>query len=182
MNSFPTPDLVVRPGVRLDSLNAGDAARLVEIFQDSELRRWLPLPDPYTPEMAIGWCTDSSETLRTSGRGLVTAVRVGDTLVASLDVKRVDWRARTAEISYWTAQSSRGRGLMTASVRVLAEWMLTIMRFERIELRVAPGNRASRRVAEKAGFREEGISRNAGFTDAARTDLVIYSLIPEDLS
>ncbi|WP_193598870.1 GNAT family N-acetyltransferase [Microbacterium sp. YJN-G] len=82
---------------------------------------------------------------------------------------------------HWTAAAHRGRGRMPTAVRLVADWMLTDLDFERIELRIAPGNHASNRVAEKAGFRFEGVARNAGFTDAGRTDLAVHSLIRADL-
>lgn len=81
----------------------------------------------------------------------------------------------------WTAAAHRGRGVMPTAVRLVADWMLTDLDFERIELRIAPGNHASIRVAEKAGFRFEGVARNAGFTAAGRTDLAVHSLIRADL-
>jgi len=53
--------------------------------------------------------------------------------------------------------------------------------FERVELRVAPGNRASRRVAEKAGFTYEGLLRNAGHVFSGRVDVEVWSLVAADL-
>ncbi|MGM7665874.1 GNAT family N-acetyltransferase [Microbacterium sp. A93] len=181
MPSFHNPVLIVTPGVRLTSLASSDADALVECFRDSEVRRWLPLPDPYTKEIAEDWCTHTSEELRASGRGLVVAIRSDTDLLGSLDAKRVDWRAQTLELSYWTAPAHRGQGIMTAAVRTLATWLLSTLEFQRIELRISPENTASQRVAERAGFTREGTARNAGFTDAGRTDLVIHSLVPQDL-
>jgi RimJ/RimL family protein N-acetyltransferase len=55
------------------------------------------------------------------------------------------------------------------------------MGFHRVELRIATGNAASRRVAEKAGFRVEGVARSAGYVHEGRVDLVVYSLVRSDL-
>lgn len=46
----------------------------------------------------------------------------------------------------------------------------------------APGNVASQRVAEKAGFTREGVARNAGFTNHGRVDLVVFSIIRSELA
>lgn len=55
--------------------------------------------------------------------------------------------------------------------------MLIEQSFERVELRIATENRSSAAVAERAGFSFEGTARNAGFTDAGRVDLEIWSRI-----
>lgn len=96
-------------------------------------------------------------------------------------MKRIDWRAMSAELTYWTAEPFRGRAIMPAVVERLAGWLIVVQHFQRVELRIAPANVSSLRVAEKAGFIREGIARNAGFTDSGRVDLVIYSMIPGDL-
>ncbi|MDQ1629815.1 MAG: hypothetical protein QOI54_3559 [Actinomycetota bacterium] len=70
---------------------------------------------------------------------------------------------------------------MTEAARALAHWVLDQMGFARVELRIAPGNLASLRVAEKAGFRREGVARSAGIVHHGRVDLVIFSLLPADL-
>ncbi|WP_417556338.1 GNAT family N-acetyltransferase [Microbacterium sp.] len=181
MPFFPDVALEAPLSLTIDALTAADAPALVDAFSDERLRRWLPLPSPYTLETATRWCTTSSHEMRQADRGFVLGIRQQGELVGSIDAKRVDWRAKTAEFSYWTAPAHRGTGIMPAAVRRVAEWMLTDQGFERIELRIAPANSASQRVAEKAGFQWEGTARNAGFTDASRVDLVVFSLIPTDL-
>lgn len=182
MPSFSNFALPLGPDLTVGSIRAEDADELVTAFEDPELRRWLPLPSPYTHELATSWCTDIARELRESGRGVVVAVRRGRSLIASIDAKRVDWRARTLELSYWTAPAHRGQGVMSSAVRTVADHLLRVESFERVELRIAAANHASLRVAEKAGFVREGAARNAGFTDSGRTDLVIHSLIRGDLS
>lgn len=54
--------------------------------------------------------------------------------------------------------------------------------FARVTLLAVTDNIASRRVAESAGFRFEGILRNAALTRAGRGDFAVYSLVPQDLS
>jgi hypothetical protein len=48
-------------------------------------------------------------------------------------------------------------------------------------LSVLQHRRASRRVAEKAGFHYEGMLRNAGYVHSGRVDLELWSLVAADV-
>jgi len=172
--------LTVDDAVTLSPLTAEDAPALVEAAADPQLRRWLPLPSPYTLDTALDWCTSTTRSLRESGQSLIMAVRHDGRFGGSIEVKRIDWRAMTCELTYWTSAPLRGRSIMPTVVTRLSRWLIDDEQFQRVELRVSPDNHASVRVAEKAGFTLEGTARNAGFTDAGRVDLAIYSLIPAD--
>jgi len=179
MPAFPSVTLLVEE-LTISPLTRDDATELHAAVADPELRRWLPLPSPYTLAMAENWCTEFAETMRTEGRGFVLGIRRDGSLVGSIDAKRVDWRARTLELSYWTTAAHRGKGVMTTALRRVSTWVVGELGFERVELRISPENVGSLGVARSAGFIREGTARNAGFTDAGRTDLVIWSRIPAD--
>jgi len=181
MPVFPPLVIAIDEKIVASEVRPADVPVIVEACNDEATRRWLPLPDPYTRELAEGWCATLAPGMREAGTGLVLAVREGGRMIANIDAKRVDWRARSCELSYWTAPAARGRGLMPRALRAVAAALIREARFERIELRIAPANTASLRVAEKAGFAREGVARNAGFTDAGRNDLEIWSLVPADL-
>lgn len=52
--------------------------------------------------------------------------------------------------------------------------------FARVEVRAAVGDVGSQRVAQKAGFRRQGVLRRAGYTHGGPVDLVVLSRIAED--
>lgn len=176
-NTISTHRLELRP------YRAEDAPDVAAACRDELTQRWLPLPNPYTDADALAWCTEMAPGFRTSGEGIEwAAVRRADgRLVGSFGLKRTDWRARSSEIGYWVAPWARGDGLAVEAVIAIGRWLLLEQRFERLVLRGATGNIASQRVAEKAGFTREGVARNAGFTNAERVDLVVFSLIPADV-
>lgn len=173
-----TDRLVLRP------YEAQDAGEVASACRDELTQRWLPLPNPYTDADALTWCTETAPRFRTSGEGVEwAAIRRSDgSLIGSFGLKRTDWRARTTEIGYWVAPWARGEGLAPEAVTAVANWLLLEQGFERLILRAAPGNVASQRVAEKAGFIREGVARNAGFTNSGRVDLSVLSLIRSDLA
>jgi ribosomal-protein-alanine N-acetyltransferase len=172
-----TPRLTVRP------LRADDAKYVTEIFSDRQTRRWLPFPTGDGPFDGQGWCTDQAQERREQGEGDHYGVirREDDRLVGCLWTRRSDWTARSTEVSYAIAAHTRGFGVAAEAVDALAIALILEHGFQRVETRVAPGNVASRRVAEKAGFTYEGLLRNAGQVHGGRVDLEIWSFVAADL-
>jgi RimJ/RimL family protein N-acetyltransferase len=176
------PDAIVKTGrLILRPFQESDIGAVQRAVNDPLTRTWIPLPSPYTREMAVEWCREGSAALRAAGTTLVRAIEWNGELAGCIDLKHTDWRNGDSEIGYWTVPAVRGRGVMVEAVAGLARWALTEAGLQRIQLRIAPGNRSSLRVAEKAGFTREGVARNAGFMHAGRVDLEIWSLIPADV-
>jgi RimJ/RimL family protein N-acetyltransferase len=56
-------------------------------------------------------------------------------------------------------RAARGRGIAPRALRFLSSWALEDGGYERVQLLAEPANRASQRVAEKAGaFAQRGSS------------------------
>jgi RimJ/RimL family protein N-acetyltransferase len=165
-------------------VEAADAKPVTEVFMDKQTQRWLPFPREFGQIEGSAWCTESAKERRDSGNGDHYAVvrREDDRLVGCLWTKRTDWVAKVTEVSYAISPDTRGFGVAAEAVDALAIALLLEHGFQRIELRVAPGNTASRRVAEKAGFTYEGLLRNAGHVHSGRVDLEVWSLVKADLS
>ncbi len=177
MLTVATPRLTVR------SLEADDAPEVAGVFADKQTQRWLPFPAEYGNIEAKSWCTEMAAERRDSGAGDHYGVvrREDGRLVGCLWTKRTDWVARVTEIAYAIAPAVRGFGVAAEAVDALAIALILEHGFQRIELRVAPGNVASRRVAEKAGCTYEGLLRNAGYVHSGRVDLEVWSLVAADL-
>ena len=84
------------------------------------------------------------------------------------------------EIAYVVAPHARGRGVATTALRLLSEWALTALRLERLQLSIPADDAASHRVADKAGFRYEGILRSTKVIRGERIDSAMYSRLPGD--
>lgn len=172
-----TPRLLVRP------LTADDTVGVAAVFDDRQTRRWMSLPSPYTESDAKMWCTWMAAERRTSGDGDHYGIiqREDERLLGVVWTKRTDWATMSTEISYAVAPDARGFGYTAEAADALAVDLILEHGFQRVELRVAAGNVASRRVAEKAGFVYEGMLRNAGVVESGRVDESVWSLVPADL-
>ncbi|CAM3939941.1 GNAT family N-acetyltransferase [Deinococcus frigens] len=86
-----------------------------------------------------------------------------------------------ASLGYWLVNSRRGRGLASAALKTLADFGLSLPDIHRLELYVEPWNAGSWYVAERAGFRREGVLRSWQQVSDGRRGMLMYSLPPSDL-
>ncbi|GLH95861.1 GNAT family N-acetyltransferase [Phytohabitans aurantiacus] len=92
-------------------------------------------------------------------------------------------RSGQAVIGYAMLAPWRGRGLPTRAVRLLAGWAFAEAGIDRLTAGTRPGNVASQRVLEKAGFRREGYLRGRlPGLPGTRVDDVAYGLLAADLA
>ena len=79
----------------------------------------------------------------------------------------------SASVSYWLGESFTGRGLATEALKLLSRYAFTELGLNRLELSASVTNKASLAVATRAGFAQEGVSReferiNGKFVDHVR--------------
>ncbi len=178
------PALTVQtPRLDVRQLDAADADPVAEIFADKQTQRWLPFPQEFGQIEGKIWCTEMATERRDSGDGDHYGVvrREDDRLVGCLWTRRTDWSSRVTELSYAVAADARGFGVAPEAVDAITLALVLEHGFQRVEVRVAPGNIASRRVTEKAGFTYEGLLRNAGTVHGGRVDLEVWSMVAADL-
>ena len=168
-------DLTLRPFL------LSDADDVVSACQDPETQRWLPLPRPYTRADAQWFIGTFGPTQRDSGEGLSFAIESAGKIAGAIALKNANWVTKVAEVGYWVAPWARGHGVASGAARALSLWAIRDHGFERVELFAATGNTGSQRAAEKAGFVREGVARNACCVNGGRMDMVLFSLVPDDL-
>jgi RimJ/RimL family protein N-acetyltransferase len=157
--SILTERLLLRP------VREGDEAALVSGLDDPEVARWLEsVPSPYTLRDARAWIERCARE-REAGfmQDFAITLAASGELVGGIAItpSRVD---PSAEIGYWIARVHWGKGYggeaLARVVRHASEECSP--RFERLRARVDPANTPSRRMLERAGFVERGVSVDNG--------------------
>jgi RimJ/RimL family protein N-acetyltransferase len=123
------------------------------------------------------------EKRRRAGEAVFFAIEYASNaeLLGGVQLINVNVNPASAGIGYWVAVPARDRGIATAAVSLLSAWGFQALRLRRIELWTIPGNVASQRVAEKVGYKREGLLHGYAEVRGKRTDAVMYSLSPADL-
>jgi RimJ/RimL family protein N-acetyltransferase len=86
------------------------------------------------------------------------------------------------ELSYQVyAPEHRGQGVATEAVNLLVRYLFESKQVNRIRLVIHPDNIASRRLAEKCGFRHEGTARGAWYHRGAHRDVEIYAILHDEV-
>lgn len=101
----------------------------------------------------------------------------GGRLLGMASLHRIDWARRSAGLGYWVRSGAQGNGLATEAGRALLTHAFASCRLHRIELLIGQENFPSKRVAEKLGFRREGIAREIEFVGGRYLDHIQYSLL-----
>jgi RimJ/RimL family protein N-acetyltransferase len=150
-------ELLLRP------LAATDVDALVLALNDAEIVRFIPgVPAPYTRSDAKAWIRRCAEVWRSGESEPLAIVDAGtDELLGSIELHYAG-----PTVGYWVAPEARGRGVATRAL----ELVCAATDLRPLRLTTHPDNRASQRVAEKAGFRRIGTTaEHPVFRDGTRT-------------
>jgi ribosomal-protein-alanine N-acetyltransferase len=170
--------------VSLRPLRADDAPAVFAACQDPDIQRWIPLiPVPYTEADARRFILMTLQAWHDgSGYEFAIADAATDGYIGSIGL-HLGPNPRRHAIGYLVAPEARRRGVAFRAVRLVVKWGFEHLAIERLALWTLPGNVASQAVAEKAGFRREGLIRNwEADRDEHPVDAVMYSMTPEDLA
>jgi RimJ/RimL family protein N-acetyltransferase len=74
----------------------------------------------------------------------------------------------------------RNRGIMTEALALFTYLLFTLKKVNRLELKIMPANPPSERVADKCGYKFEGVARGAVFHRGAYRDMEVYSILRQE--
>lgn len=147
----------------LRPLKPTDAARIAELGNEPTIAANMrnTFPHPFTQDKAEAFV---HYTLDPHTPSRIWAIAAPDTqlLMGCIGAHpQQDVYAHTTELGYWLGRAYWGRGIATAAVHTLCQWLFDHTDCLRICAGVFQDNTASVRVLEKAGFQHEGTARMA---------------------
>ena len=176
---MPSLELLIDESVSLRQVSEDDAAELTALINRnrSYLREWLPWLDAsrgvHDTARFIGRSIEQAE----DENGLTFVILCDDAIVGVIGQHYVDSLNRRTELGYWVDAAHQGRGIVTRSTARLTDYAFAKQDCNRVILHCAAGNVKSRAVAERLGFTQEGILREAEWLYDHYVDLVVYSML-----
>ena len=92
----------------------------------------------------------------------------------------VDVDENMGEISYWLAKEYTGRGIMTRALNLMTGIGFSKMGLNRIQLTLDVDNTSSEAVAQRCGFKLDGVLRKYFLLRGVSRDMKIYSKLKTD--
>lgn len=101
-------------------------------------------------------------------------------IVGAIGFVNFNWTSKRAEIGYWIAKDSEGKGIITKSCKKLIDYAFDKLEMNRIEIRCATENTRSRAIPERLNFKLEGVSRQSTWRHGRFYDTAIYGVLAEE--
>ncbi|WP_028799940.1 GNAT family N-acetyltransferase [Streptomyces sp. 142MFCol3.1] len=120
----------------------------------------------------------------TAGGGRLAVVAGDDRFVGEVQWRQVlQGPASTCwNVGIALLAAERGKGFGKRAQRELAEYLFAHTQVNRIEASTELANIAEQRALESAGFSREGVLRGACFRGGAWRDMVMYSILRDDVA
>ncbi len=81
--------------------------------------------------------------------------------IGQIQVKNISWEIPAAELGYFIGKAWQRCGYASESIRAILRLAFSTLSFERMFVRILPDNHESLSLAQKLGFRSEGLHRHA---------------------
>ncbi len=149
---------------------------------------WEPLPEPGSPDPAVdpdafrarcGAWDRQRQFDAAYGFGLF--VRDDNQFAGEVSLGNVQRGPfQSAFVGYWVDQDHAGNGYVPEAVVLTLRYAFDELELHRVEAAIVPRNARSRRVADKLGLREEGISERFLQIRGVWEDHVRYAITAEE--
>jgi ribosomal-protein-serine acetyltransferase len=180
----PRPELE-NDRLLLQRFTRRDAATLDEGIRVSlpDLNQWLPWARlDYTSADTTAFIRESVQAWKDE-RAWDYSIRLKEDPrrhLGNISFWTVSKLGKIAEIGYWVRSDETSRGICTEAVELLLAETFNSMGYHKVVLRIAVGNDASDRVAEKLGFTREGVLREELLIRGNWVDHTLWSLLDRE--
>lgn len=173
----------VQPNLTLALLQPHHSQEIYNLVDTNRqhLKHWLgwvdgvQSPDIYRDSIIPAWLQQLA-----ANDGFTAGIRHHGKLVGMINLHFINWKTRSTSIGYYLSEEAQGNGIMQACVTAILQHAFDDLNLNKVDIQCAEGNKRSRHIPERLGFKQEGISRDAEFINGHYNDIVTYSLLAKE--
>jgi ribosomal-protein-serine acetyltransferase len=143
----------------------------------AHLRRFLPWLDSTRSARDIEAFRARVHAQENDGIGLTRMIEHAAAVGGVVGFNHIDLFNRRAEIGYWVDRTLEGQGICRQACSALIRYAFDELDLNRISIAAAVDNRRSRALAERLGFTQEGVRREAEWLYDHFVDHALYGLL-----
>ncbi|MED4532379.1 GNAT family protein [Metabacillus fastidiosus] len=162
-------------------IEKNDEENIFSLINNSRdyLRQWLSWVDN-TRKLE-----DTKEFIKICLKGItenknMTSVILFQGQIVGLVGYEINWSNKTACIGYWLGEEFQKNRIMNRVVKALTNYVFTNLNLNKVEIRVAEGNKRSRNIPEKLGYVNEGCIRQVEWLYDRYVNHVVYGILAEE--
>ena len=173
--------------VTLRPLEESDIDAVYRACQDPLIPKFTRVVSPYSKEDVADFVL-SSPFAFTEHRAIQFAIDYqnkgsdgsSSTFAGAISLHTIKFAEHTAELGYWMSPDFRGKSICTIASRLITDFALESIGFNRIEALVDYDNIASQKVLQNSGFEREGLLRKKVTKENGRkVDMFIFARTSE---
>ncbi|MBN1325910.1 GNAT family N-acetyltransferase [Candidatus Falkowbacteria bacterium] len=165
-----TNQFIIRP------FKLSDAADLARNINNAKVARYTTsIPYPYKLQYAHDWLAKQIKTYEEKRpENIVWAIEIDREVVGAIGIHKIIY-GHKAELGAWIAQKHWNKGIMTQVIKIMTDYAFKSFKLKRIYARIFTPNLGSKAVAEKNGFKLEGIMKKDAKKDGKYYDVYLLS-------
>lgn len=174
--------ILIDDNLLLRTLQPDDAEELFKAVDASRehLRPWLPWVDmTRKPEHSLQFI-QQSRTRQQNQEGITLGIIYNQKIIGSVGMHDWDHNLKKAQLGYWIAKDYEGKGIVNAGLKSFIDFLFNKAGLNKVEIQFIVANKKSAAVAERIGFKVEGIIRQNFIQNGTYHDLVITGLLKEE--
>ncbi|MBN9483434.1 MAG: hypothetical protein BGO70_13210 [Bacteroidetes bacterium 43-93] len=171
--------ILIDDSLLLRSYQLEDAAELFRSVNESRahLRPWLVWVDATQKQEHSMQFIQQSLVQQHNQEALALGIFHNRKIIGGIGMHHWDHVLEKAQLGYWISKEFEGRGIIHRCMLRFIDFLFDKVNLNKIELHFIPANKRSAAVAERLGFKIEGIIRDSYVQNGRFTDLVVTGLL-----
>ncbi|RYD55315.1 MAG: N-acetyltransferase [Sphingobacteriales bacterium] len=174
--------ILIDDNLLLRSFQPDDATELFRAVDESRthLRPWLRWVDATTKQEHIQQFIHRTLQQLHNQEALELGLVHNRRIIGGIGMHEWDHMLKKAQLGYWVRKEYEGQGVVNRALVRFIDFLFAKPGLNKIEIHFMPTNTRSAAVANRLGFKIEGVIRQSYFFNGRLEDLVITGLLKDE--